>query len=324
MLEMKIEELNKNDRDGYEGLAVNHGTIFDTLSWLALFEDSIRIYGIYDTGGNLVGGFSIYREKRFGIIIYRNAPFTPAMGPFLKITAENPVVIMDTLKKVLSLMSDFIEDLPYSIVSISLNKDIVDTQPFIWNKFKVMPTYTYVLDLSKSIEDIRKGMSTKRRNDINKGIKDGLMVKQINDFEVIKSLVVKTFSRQEMEIDEYYLNKILFDFADSTNSFAYATFRDDDPIATSFCVYDKDAAYYLLGGYDSKVKHHGAGALALWESIKYARELGLKYFDFEGSMVPQIEKYFRGFGGKLIPSYRINKAKLPLEILLKFFKRELF
>jgi hypothetical protein len=53
--------------------------------------------------------------------------------------------------------------------------------------------------------------------------------------------------------------------------------------------------------------------------------LGIKYFDFEGSMLPQIEIFFRGFGGQLVPYYnRINKAKLPLEILLKFYKRELF
>ena len=89
-------------------------------------------------------------------------------------------------------------------------------------------------------------------------------------------------------------------------------------------MYDKITTYYLLGGYDFENKHHGAGPLVIWESIKYSKEIGLKYFDFEGSMVPQIEKHFRGFGGKLTPYYRINKARLPLEILLKFLKRELF
>ncbi len=41
-------------------------------------------------------------------------------------------------------------------------------------------------------------------------------------------------------------------------------------------------------------------------------------------MFESIEKYFRAFGGDLVPYYRINKAFLPLEILLKFIKRELF
>ena len=65
-------------------------------------------------------------------------------------------------------MSDFIEDLPYSIVSISLNKDIVDTQPFIWNKFKVMPTYTYVLDLkSLGTSEVWSKMDNRLSKDAN-------------------------------------------------------------------------------------------------------------------------------------------------------------
>jgi hypothetical protein len=321
---MKIEKLKDRNRSSYEELAINHGTIFNTLSWLKLFEDSVQIYGIYDKGNNLIGGFSVYEERRFGFTVYRNSPFTLAVGPFLKVNAKNPVAIMDTWKRVSSSVANFIEDLPYSVISVSLNKNIIDTQPFIWKKFKVIPEYTYVLDLTKPIGDIQKGMSAERRGNMNKGVRDGLIVKQINDYKIVKSLVIKTFLRQGKKTNEYYLNKILFNFADNTNSFAYATFRDDNPIATTFCVYDKDTAYYLLGGYDYKNKHHGAGALSVWEAVKYAKELGLKYFDFEGSMVPQIERYFRGFGGKLTPYYRINKAKLPLEMFLKFFKRELF
>lgn len=188
----------------------------------------------------------------------------------------------------------------------------------------MIPGYTYLLDLSKSIEDIQKGMSAKRRNDMNKATRDGLIVKGVDNFEVVKSLILKTFSRQELVINKGYLDKILFEFANKNNTFAFVTFKDDNPMATSFCVYDKDTAYYLLGGYDDKNKHHGAGALTLWESIKHAKGTGLKWFDFEGSMAPQIESYFRAFGGKLTPYYSARKAKLPLEILLKFFKRELF
>ena len=114
------------------------------------------------------------------------------------------------------------------------------------------------------------------------------------------------------------------DCLNKNNSFSFISFQNDKPIAIVFCVYDKNTAYYLLGDYDRKKSHHGAGALTMWETIKYSKGLGLRSFDFEGFMVSQIERYFRGFGGTLIPYYRINKAKLPLEILLKLFKRELF
>jgi len=321
---MLIKQVSDSDSAEYDHLAREYGTVFNTIDWLKIFEGEARAYGIYDKGNNLIGGFSIYKEKRFGFKIYRNPPFTPCIGPFLEIKAKNPVAVMNAWKKALSSMADFIEHLPYSVISIPLNKNIVDTRPFIWKKFKVIPGYTYLLDLGKSIEDVRKGMSAERRNDMNKATRDGLITKLVDNFEMVKSLVLKTFSRQEMTISKYYLERILFEFANDSNSFAFATFKDDSPIATSFCIYDRETAYYLLGGYDYERKHHGAGALATWEAISYAQSLGLKYFDFEGSMVPQIERYFRGFGGQLTPYYRINKAKLPLEMLLKLFKRELF
>jgi hypothetical protein len=41
-------------------------------------------------------------------------------------------------------------------------------------------------------------------------------------------------------------------------------------------------------------------------------------------MLKGVEKFFRSFGPELVPYFTINKASLPLEILLKFKKRELF
>jgi lipid II:glycine glycyltransferase (peptidoglycan interpeptide bridge formation enzyme) len=316
--------MEQKDMELYEKEAQKYGTVFDSLQWLSLFDGTVQIYGIFDKNGTLQGGFHLNCIKKYGLMIYQNPPFTPDIGPFLKMEAQNPVSVMNYWKRILSLMADFIESLPYAVVTCSLNTDIVDTQPFIWKKYKVVPGYTYLLDLNLSVEDMRKRMSSERRNDITGGQKDGLSVKQISDLGLVKAFVLKTFSRQEKEINELYLEKILFHFANNNNSIAFAAFKNEEPIACSFCVYNKNIAHYIFGGYDSENKHHGAGALCIWESIKHAKNLGLSCFDFEGSMVPQIERYFRGFGGQLTPYYRINKAKLPLEIILKFFKRELF
>jgi hypothetical protein len=313
---MQIKKISDSDNVKYNDLAAEYGTVFNTIDWLKIFADKVRIYGIYDKNGGIIGGFSIYTERRFGFKISRDPLFTPMIGPFLE--------IMDFWKEVLSSLANFLDKLPCSVISVSLSKTIVDTQPFVWKKFKVVPRYTYVLDLDSSVDDIRSGMSAERRNDINKASRDGLVVRQIDDFKIVKSLVFKTLSRQDLAVDEVYLDRVLFEFANKDNCFAFAAFRENIPIAVSFCICDSRTAYYLLGGYDDKNKHHGAGAMAVWEAIKHAQSLGLKQFDFEGSMVPQIERYFRGFGGQLTPFYRVNKAKLPLEVLLKFFKRELF
>ncbi|MBM7581726.1 hypothetical protein JOD02_000563 [Caldicoprobacter guelmensis] len=322
---MEIKEIKKeNEIEEYRKLASSYGSIFNTYEWLKIFNN-IVLYGIYDKGGNLIGGFHLYEEKRIGLTIYRNPPFTPFVGPFFKIDAHNPVNVLNKYREILSVVAEFLEQLDYSIISISLGRNIMDTLPFIWKRFKVVPGYTYILDLKKSVDDLYNRMSVERRNDINKAIKDNLAVRKIDDYNIVKSLVLKTFSRQKKDVDnKYYLDKILFSFANDNNSFAFATFKEEIPIASAFCVYDRTTAYYLLGGYDHEFKHHGAGALAVWEAIKCSKELGLKYFDFEGSMIPQIERYFRGFGGELTAYFRINRAWLPLEVILKCYRRELF
>ena len=67
-----------------------------------------------------------------------------------------------------------------------------------------------------------------------------------------------------------------------------------------------------------------AAPMAMFACIRQARELGLEVFDFEGSMIPGIERYFRSFGGTLTPLYRVVKASLPIEWALKPFRRSIF
>lgn len=328
---MQIKEIGlseKDEVDKFNNIAKEVGTIFNTFSWLKIFGDKIHLFGIYNKNKELIGGFCLSEEMRFGLKILRNPYFTPHIGIFIKYPLLLKYVSKLSLdKEILQSVSRFVNSLNYSIISFSLNRHIIDTQPFIWSKFKVVPRYTYVIPLEKNDKEIWGGFSSERKHSVRKAIKDGLVVKQNFDMSIVKNLVNITFYRQGRRLEKKlndYLDKILFDFANGENSFSFVVDEDSKPISAAFCVYDKNTAYYLLGGYDYKNKHHGAGALALWECIKYAKKLGLKEFDFEGSMVPQIERYFRNFGGKLMPYYCVNKAKLPIEILLKFVKREVF
>lgn len=321
---MKIALLPDHDKSKFDDLASSCGTIFNTIGWGKIFGDKLQFYGIYTDNDRLIGGFILYKEDKFGLTIYRDPLFAPSIGPFLRIDAQNPTTIMDAWKEALSAMVDFISLLPFSVFSSSLSINIVDVQPFIWKYFKAIPRYTYLIDLTQSVDELWNRLSKVRKNEIKKAAKDGLVVKQEYDYECISKLVIKTFSRQNRKINEYYLNKILFEFANTDNSYAFISYKGSQPIAGTFCLYYNGTAYALVGGYDHEQKHRGAGPLVDWACIEYAHKLALKCFDFEGSMAPQIEKYMRGFGGKLTPYYRINKASFPLEVILKYKRRDLF
>jgi lipid II:glycine glycyltransferase (peptidoglycan interpeptide bridge formation enzyme) len=125
-------------------------------------------------------------------------------------------------------------------------------------------------------------------------------------------------------VDGAFVNKILTSFLNDHSGFAFVSYLNNKPIATAFCISDQTTCYYLLGGYDNENKHQAAGVSVIWNSMLHAKEKGFSIFDFEGSMLPEVEKFFRGFGGNLIPYYTINRAWFPVEVALKFIKRELF
>ena len=321
---MRITEIQGDLLGRYDELAQEYGTVFDTLDWLRLFGDAVRIYGMFDDGNRLFGGFYLHRRRYPLFKVVENPPHTPVMGLFFENRSANKANAASFTKKVVQEIADFLDNLGAHLLMISVPRGLQDMQPFIWRKFKVVPHYTYVVDLAASEESLLQNMSPERRNDLTRAARDGIVSEKITDPAIVRDLVRKSFDRQSKVSDAVFLDKVLSGFANDGNSFAFAAFREGRPIAVSFCLHDKRTAYYLLGGYDPENRHHGAGALAVWDSIRHAKRLGLQEFDFEGSMVESIEKYFRAFGGDLVPYYRVNKALLPLEIFLKFVKRELF
>jgi len=66
-------------------------------------------------------------------------------------------------------------------------------------------------------------------------------------------------------------------------------------------------AYYLMGGSEPALRESGAQFLALWHAIQFCGGVASR-FDFEGSMLPQVESVFRGFGGKQCPYFTISKS----------------
>lgn len=321
---MKIRVLSPSELPAYDALARRHGTLFNTTEWLALFGDQMQALGIFDKGDSLVGGLSIYQERRWGVKIIRRAPFTPTCGPFLEVKSKNPVAVIEERRAALDCMIDYLEKEAPGLCMLPLDRGIEDALPCFWRGYKVVPHYTYLLELTVPLDQIRKNMSPTRRNDLTKATRDGLAVRQETDFNVIRDLVLATFDRQRKFVDRACLEAILFQYARSANSFAYSAYQGDDPIAACFVVHDAETAYYLLGGYNNDNRHHGAGAIAMFEAIQYAQQLGLKRFDFEGSVIPAIERFFRAFGGKLTPYFTVNKAWLPIELALKFVKRNIF
>lgn len=320
---MTIRAIDKSEIERYKVFTGQWGSIFNTVEWLGIFEDEVKVYLLLDNDNQMVGAFHLCTGRLWLIPHIKNPSFTPNCGLFFNLLAKNKSKQSAFEKNIATELSAFLSGFR-GILTVAFPDSIKDFQPFYWKKFKVIPNYTYLIGLQQNQEAIFDGFSPERRNDIKKAQKDGLTAHFVSDHKNIRDLVMSTFDRQKNKIQIDILDRILFQFANPDNSFAIEVKKENILLAGIFCVYDKRRVYYLLSGYDNSNRHSGAVALGIWEAIKKGKNLGVEAFDFEGSMIPRVEKFFRDFGGDLIPYYTINKAWLPFEILLKMIKRNRF
>jgi len=308
----------------YINLSQKLGSVFNQTTWLSLYNKALTVNGIYNANNELIGAFNTFKSKKIGFTYLIVPPYSPSNGLFYLNPAENNSNKITFDKEVHTVIAIYFLNTKAALKISAFPTNVIDMQSYFWKNFKVIPNYTYQLNLQISIDKLFDNLTTEKRKSIRKAEKDNLEIIQCEDYQIVKSLILKTFNRKNKTVNIAYLDKILFNFSTSQNSFAFIAYYNGKPSACTFYVYHNHTCYYLFGGYDIENKHHGAGASCMWQAIKYAKQQQITCFDFEGSMLPEVEKYFREFGGTLTPYYTINKAFLPIEILLKFVKPNVF
>jgi lipid II:glycine glycyltransferase (peptidoglycan interpeptide bridge formation enzyme) len=299
--------------------------VFGSKKWLSVYGDSITLVGIFKDEHQLIGGFYFLKTAKYGFTFLKLPPYTPHCGLFFSSDSRNNSSINNFSKELMKEVCDYFSGLKSALTILAFPSNIIDLQPFIWDKYKVVPNYTYRIGLEKTIEEIKSDFDPKNRNTINRSLKEGVEVfpdrlskEQLYDFfsDALTAAGANVYAAE--------LKNIFQSFSDPSNSFSMEAYRDGALLGVVFCIYDAGTCYYLLGGVNKNSGVQGVNNLLVLKSIEKARELGCRIFDFEGSMLKGVEKFFRGFGPELVPYYTANKAKLPLELLLKFKKRELF
>jgi lipid II:glycine glycyltransferase (peptidoglycan interpeptide bridge formation enzyme) len=318
-----IKPISIHDRT-YIALASKLGSVFNQTAWLSIYDNKLTVLGIYNQNNELIGAFNIHTGQKFFLTYAMVPPFSPSNGLFLVNPALSQNGKITFEKSVHEAIQKYLKDSKFLLVLSSFPTSINDMQVYFWNQYKVIPNYTYQIDLNQSEQALFECLSSEKRKSIRKAIKDELVIEMCNNNQVVFDLISKTFKRKDKSVNDALIQKILFGFAQSHNSFAFVAFQNAKPIACTFVIYYGTTSYYLFGGYDDQLKHHGAGPVCMWQSMLHAKSLGIKTFDFEGSMLQEVERYFREFGGQLVSYFTIQKAWLPLEWLLKFKMRNRF
>jgi hypothetical protein len=87
----------------------------------------------------------------------------------------------------------------------------------------------------------------------------------------------------------------------------------DTPSAMLYLIWDNDVAYaWIMASRDGRPPDSYSMPWLLWQAILYAKNSGLTTFDFEGSMIPGVARFFRQFGAKAVPYPCLVRYRWPL------------
>lgn len=251
------------------------------------------------------------RRRKGGVEIAYRAPLTPYSGVWIpQGTHTRRERRSSHERRVMTQLIDRFEEAGYGKVELHLHPGIVDYLPFYWRGYTGQVRYTYIIRTGGSLEELWGELALDHRRRI-KRTEARLHIEESEDLDLLYTLAQYTFKRQGMDIPYSFELLSRLDAAAKTHSSRkILVARDTDggkPQGALYLVWDDTTAYYLIGGSDPESGNSGSSILLLWRAIGWAKERGLA-FNFEGSMIEPIERFFRAFGGELTPYLRISKV----------------
>jgi CelD/BcsL family acetyltransferase involved in cellulose biosynthesis len=260
-----------------------------------------------ERGGRTVGRlpFVVRGPRRMRML--SQPPLTPFLGPWVH--REPDAKYTTALGDEMELQAQLAAALPDAVAFRQNFSPAVSTGlPFIWAGYRADVRYTYRLEDLSSEPALWSGLAGNIRREIRKAGRQ-LVVRDDLGLERFHDVWAKTFARQQLAAPELArVRRIEAACAGrGVRSMLFACDAADRVHAVAYLVWDRNTAYYLMGGGDPELRTSGASSLLLWEAIRRARaDVGV--FDFEGSMLPPVERFFRAFGGRPTPYLRVSRT----------------
>jgi lipid II:glycine glycyltransferase (peptidoglycan interpeptide bridge formation enzyme) len=220
-------------------------------------------------------------------------------------------VYRGVLRREHGLLEKLIEQLPaFAAFKQNFYPTSTNWLPFYWQKFQQTTYYTYRLNGIANLALVEAGLNHYVRRDIRKARQQVRVVHggatdefyAVNKMSFERQGLKTPYSRAQFERHDAALA------AHQARQLFFAVDAQDRIHSVAYLIWDQQVAYYHLAGDNPALRTSGASMLLAWEAIRYASEvLGLSCFDFEGSMLPGVERVRVRFGAVQTPYFFVWK-----------------
>jgi len=194
----------------------------------------------------------------------------------------------------------------------------------------------YLINLNKSVEEIRRDIHKPRRKNINRAMSRGVKIEEITEKDLIPifyDLLAETYTIRGTPLEDISFFEGVFDILVPKNMAKFFMAKyNGEYIATRLVLTYKGVIYDWHAGSYKKFLSLYPNDLLVWHILKWGSENGFHTFDFGGAGEPNDTsgwvEFKRRFGGKLVNYGRYTKTHQPKKLWfsMKMFEiyRKLF
>lgn len=270
--------------------------------------DNWDVY-LVGNGMDIKAAFVYYLVEEEGKKKIQRPLMTQNNGIWIKYPKDQGVAARQRYEeKIVNEVCEYIESLGVQKYEQQYHYCFTNWLPFFWRRYKEITRYTYVIEDTGDYETVKNNYSSKIKNEMRKAEKY-LTVQETDDLREFYTVNKMTFDRQGIPIPHSYE---LFEhiYEECKRNHAGILIKASDNNETTHCVamlvWDNNSVYFLLNGTNPELKMYQGNLLLMDYGIKLAHKMGKK-FDFEGSVIKNVNHVFREFGGIPKPYFRIYK-----------------
>ena len=289
-----------------ENIIAHTDCLFQQPWWLDAVAPGAWDAVVAEHGGRVVGRLPYVKKKRCGVDCLVMPPLTQTLGPWIEAKEAKGPKVLAWQKDV---MTELIAKLPkFGVFQQNFHYTISNWLPFYWSGFHQTTRYTYVLSDVSDPGAVWAGFLENIRTDVKKAQKK-VCIRTDLGLDQFLDVNAKTFSRQRMRLpySRELVRRIDASCGDEHRRIFFAEDASGQIHAAIYIIWDERSAYYRMGGGDPAWRNSGATSLLMWEAINFVSTVSKK-FDFEGSMLEPVERFFRAFGGDQMPYFQVSKA----------------
>lgn len=281
--------------------------LFQDPWWLNLTAEGHWDEAVVRNSEGVIARLPYRRLRRYGATVLTQPHLTPYAGPWFRPSSAKASNQFSERRR---LTVELLTQLPRcDLFAQNLWPAIPDWLPFYWAGFSQYTCYTnWYRDLT-SAPALWAGFLAETRAEIRKAEKC-VEVLVSDDVERLCELHERSFMQQGLQAPRgrAFVRRVVEGALDKGHArIAFARDEAGNVHAVMLLVYDERSAHYLLGGSDARYRSSGATSLLVWDAIQFAAGAS-RLFDFEGSMVEGISRFFRGFNPECVPISHVYRA----------------